>query len=86
MSLKAPPLTQGEKDFLAQICRFAEATAINGVRMDFLVSPDGAPVLCIVAIGEQAMALQKIVLDAAIPQSPLVEVVSSFEDAGIKGH
>lgn len=81
MVTEAPPLTLGEKDLLARICRFAEATAINGVRMEFLISPDGAPVLCIVAIGEQALALQKIVLDAAIPQSPLIEVVSSLDDA-----
>lgn len=78
MVTEATPLTQGEKDLLSQICRFAEATAINGVRMDFLLSPSGAPVLCVVAIGEQALIMQKILLDSQVPETPLIEVVPSF--------
>lgn len=82
MATEAPQLTQGEQDFLGQLCGFAKARAQNGVYMTFNIErATGMPVLAVVAFGEQAMALQQIVLGAQVPQSPLIEVVSSLEDA-----
>jgi hypothetical protein len=63
--------TQAEKDFLAQVCRFAESKAVNGVLLEKLYSGTiGAPVLLLFAIGEQAMELERIVMNAAMPPDP----------------
>lgn len=73
------PLTPGDKDFLAQLCGFAEEKAQNGVYMGYFVSQsrNNQRYVVVVAIGDQADAVQKILLDAQAPQSG-IEVVSDL--------
>lgn len=69
--------SQAETDLLTQVCHFAANKAINGVYMAQLHSKSlGAPVLLIFALGEQALALQQVVMQAAVPdEASLIERV-----------
>lgn len=73
------PLTQGDKDFIKQLCNFAEAKATNGVYLGYFTSESfaGQRYCVCIAIGEQADALQQIILGAQMPQESAIEVVSA---------
>lgn len=62
------PLTPAEQDLLGAVARFAEQRAVNGVYFNMMVSKSlGTPVLLMVGLGDQALALQRIVMHAAVP-------------------
>ena len=86
MSTEAPKLTSAESDFLAQLCGFAERRAQNGVYVSTMIAPHGAPVIALIAFGSQALAVQNLIMSAQVPESPLIEVVSSLDDASIKDY
>ncbi len=69
-------LTPAEQDLIGQVARFAEKRAINGVYMNQGISKSlgGTPILFLVALGEQALAVQQIILNAAVPnETSLIE-------------
>lgn len=70
------PLTQSEQDLIGQVCNFAAQRAENGVYLNMLHSRSlGQPVMFIVALGDQALALQALVMKGAQPpESPLVSI------------
>lgn len=71
---KPVELSSTDKDFLGQVARFAERNASQGVMLHMVHSATlNAPVLVLVAIGDQAAAVQKIMLDKAVPESSLIE-------------
>ena len=71
------PLTQSEQDLLGQVARFAETRAQNGVYINKMVSKSlGVPVFLLVAIGEQALAVDQIVMGAAERDS-VIETASA---------
>lgn len=60
-----PEDTVADKEFMGQICAFAARKAQNGVYMAQMRSKSlSAPVLLIVALGEQALALEQIIMSA----------------------
>ncbi len=75
-------LTAGDRDFLNQLCGFAESKAQNGVYLGYFVSQsrNNQRYVVAVAIGDQADALQKIILDAQQPRDKAIEVVSEIPD------
>lgn len=79
-----PEDTPTDKDFLSQIAHFAARKAQNGVYIAQMYSASlGAPAFVVVAIGEQALALQQIVMSAAVPdESALIERVSKLHGNG----
>jgi hypothetical protein len=61
------PLTQSEQDLLGQMARFTERRAVNGVYLNQGYSKSlGVPVLFLCALGEQALALQQIIMGNAV--------------------
>jgi hypothetical protein len=67
-------LSSSEQELLGQVAGFAARRAENGVYLNLMHSRSlAAPVLLLVAIGDQALALQKIVMGSAIPESQLIE-------------
>lgn len=73
------PLTSGEQDFLKELCGFAERKATNGVYLGYFVSQSrNNQRYCVcIAIGNQADAVQQIILGAQVPNEGLIEVVSA---------
>ena len=72
--------TQAEQEFLGQVVGFASRHAQNKVFMTTIYSRSlGAPVLMIIALGEQAEALQHLVLEnrTPVPEGE-IEVVSDL--------
>lgn len=71
------PLTSGEQDFLKELCGFAERKATNGVYLGYFVSKSrNNQRYCVcIAIGDQADAVQQIILGAQIPNDGLIEVM-----------
>lgn len=66
------PLTHSEQDLLGAMARFVERRAENGVYLNQGVSKSlGKPVLFLCAVGEQALALQRII-DANTVQESLI--------------
>lgn len=62
-----PQLSASDQQLMGDFCVLAARLAVNGVYMAQMYSRRlGAPVLAIVAIGEQAEALQSIVMQAAV--------------------
>jgi len=60
-------LTQSEQDLLGQMARFTERRAVNGVYMNLGYSKSlNTRVLFICALGEQAEALNEIIMSAAV--------------------
>lgn len=73
------PLDVADQALMGQIARFAERRAENGVYMAQMVSKStGGPVLLIVALGDQALALDQIIMRAQAPPSAQIEVVSDL--------
>lgn len=59
------PLTPSEQDLMRDIAQFASRKTETGVYINQMYSASlGTPVLLIVALGEQAMALRDIVMGA----------------------
>ena len=81
MPTQAPKPTADEQEFLGQIARYAERKAKNGVLLEMMYSKSvGAPVLLVVALGDQALALQQIIMKAAVPdESALIERVQTID-------
>lgn len=81
------PLTKTEQEFLGQLCGFCERRAQNGVYMNFMrsVSRGDLPFLVVFAMGEQAEAIQKIILDAQMPRESAIQVVSSLDSIEANG-
>lgn len=77
---QAPEHSQSDKDFLTQLVGFAERKAVNGVLLESLYSASRAcPVLVIVALGEQALALQQVVMANVVPDTDaLIERVNTI--------
>lgn len=73
------PLTSGEQDFLKQLCGFAERKATNGVYLGYFVSQSrNNQRYCVcIAIGDQADAVQQIILGAQMPRESAIEVVGA---------
>lgn len=73
------PLTSGEQDFLRELCGFAEQKATNGVYLGYFVSRSrNNQRYCVcIAIGDQADAVQKLLLDAQQPRESAIEVISA---------
>lgn len=71
------PLTSSEKDFLKELCGFAERKAVNGVYLGYFVSQSrNNQRYCVcIAIGDQADAVQQIILGAQVPRESAIEVV-----------
>lgn len=75
-------LTASEQDLIGQIARFAERRAQNGCYLNMGYSKSlNMPILLFVALGEQALAAQAVLLKAQEPQTQ-IEVVSSLDDVG----
>lgn len=74
-------LSASDQDLLGQMCGFAEREAENGVYMNYMVSRsrNNQRFIVIVAMGDQADAVQKIVLDAQVPREGAIEVVSEAQ-------
>jgi len=79
MPKTSPKPTPAERELLGQIARYAERKAVNGVLLELMYSASvGAPVLLVVALGEQALALQQIILKAAVPdEQSLIQRVNN---------
>ena len=79
--MSAPnPYTQAEREFLGQVAGFASRHAQNKLFKTTIYSRSlSAPVLMIIALGEQAEALQHLVLEnrAPVPEGG-VEVVKDL--------
>lgn len=70
--MSGAPLTQSEQDLLGAMARFVERRAESGVYLNQGISKSlGKPVLFLCAIGEQALALQRII-DANTVQESLI--------------
>ena len=85
--MEPEPLTAGDKDFLKELYGFAQRRAVNGVWLNFMrsLSHQDQRFVVIVAFGEQADAIQKLILDAQMPNDNLIEVVpdlSRIEESG----
>jgi hypothetical protein len=80
------PYTKAEQEFLGQVAGFASRHAQNKLFMTTIYSQSlGTPVLMIIALGEQAEALQHLVLENRAPVSkPEIEIVKNLDnvDAG----
>lgn len=74
------PLTASDEDLMGQVCGFAERRAENGVWMNYMISRsrNNQRFIVIVAMGDQADAVQKILLDAQAPRENAIEVVSDL--------
>lgn len=74
-------LSDSDKDLMNQVCGFAERRATNGVWLNFMRSESrgNLPFIVVVAMGEQAEALQQIILGAQAPQDSPIQVVSSLD-------
>jgi len=74
-------LDAGDKDLMMRLCNFAARKAVNGVYMgQFYSASLGTPVLLIVGLGDQAMALQQVVMSAAVPdEAALLERPAASE-------
>ncbi len=73
--------SKAEQEFLGQVVGFASRHAQNSMFMTTIYSQSlGAPVLMIIALGEQANALQHLVLEnrAPLPESGL-EIVKDTD-------
>ena len=78
-------LTQAEQDLLGAMARFAAARAVNGVYLNQGHSKSlGCPVLFLCALGDQALALQKIIFAAAERESLIVPGTAANKFAGAK--
>ncbi len=80
------PYTQAEQEFLGQVAGFAARHARNSMFMTTIYSQSlGAPVLMIIALGEQASALQHLVLEnrAPVPDKG-IEIVSDLSKVDAK--
>lgn len=66
---------------MGQVCGFAERRAVNGVWMNYMVSRsrNNQRFIVIVAMGDQADAVQKLILDAQVPNDSAIEVVPESE-------
>lgn len=74
------PLTQSEQDLIGQVARFTEQRGQNGVYMVNGMSKSlGLPICFICAIGEQALALNDIIMAAQARQSP-IDIVTNIND------
>ena len=74
------PLTPTDAELLGQLCGFAERYGENGVYLNFIrsVTRNNQRYLILVAIGDQADAVQKLILDAQMPQGG-IEIVGADE-------
>ncbi len=77
----AAPLSTTDQELLGQLCGLAERRAQNGVYLNYIVSRsrNNQRYLVLLAIGDQADAVQKIMLDAQAPQDGAIEVVSNLD-------
>lgn len=75
--MKQVTLTPTDRELLGQLCGFAERYGENGVYMNFIrsVTRNDQRYVVLVAIGEQADVVQKILLDAQVPRESAIEVV-----------
>lgn len=87
MSGEAVPLTQAEQDLIGQVARFAERRAVNGVYMCNGVSKSlgMVPICFVVALGEQAQALNDTIMKAQVQDPNVIDVVSNFDAKDITG-
>lgn len=68
-----------DKRIQGLICEYALRKAQHGVYKTQLYSISaGAPVLLVVAIGENALALDRAIMAAAVPEPGAIEVVKGF--------
>ena len=80
-----PLPTQSEREFLDQVCSFASRKAQNGCYLVTMHPKSlNAPVLFFFAIGDQALAVQKLLLDNQAKQDSLIEVVPSLDNMDLK--
>ena len=78
------PLTPSDQELLGQVCGFAVRRAENGVYFNLMHSKSlGQPVALIVAVGDQALAVQQLIMKARVDESP-IEVVSDLSKAGLQ--
>ncbi len=84
--MKDVPLTPTDKELLGQLCGFAERYGENGVYMNFIrsVTRNDQRYVVLVAIGDQADVVQKILLDAQQPESG-IEIVSDLNKIDFSG-
>jgi hypothetical protein len=77
---EAQPLDATDKELLGQIIGFAIRRAHNGVYLNMLRSESrgNLPVLFLVAVGEQALAVQQILLANEAPRESPIEIVSDL--------
>lgn len=79
--MNTPLPSASEQDFLMQVANFAARKAANGCYLATITPKSlNVPVLLFFAIGDQALAVQKLLLDNQAPKSELIEVVSSLDD------
>ena len=77
--MKQLTLTPTDQDLLGQLCGFAERYGENGVYLNFIRSVTrNQRYLVLVAVGDQADAVQKILLDAQAPNESVIEVISDL--------
>lgn len=86
MSDQAIPLTQAEQDLIGQVARFAERRAINGVYMCNGYSKSlGVPVCFVVALGDQALALNDTIMKAQVRDPDTIQLASNFDAKDLIG-
>lgn len=82
-------ITDSEKDLLKKIAHLAAAKAVNGVYMAQAYSESlGAPVLILVALGEQALAVHQILMSSQVPDDKIILATPGGADflGGGNGH
>ena len=66
-------LDDGENELMRNLANFAARKAVNGVYMGTFHSKSvGAKVLVVVALGEQADALNRVIMSAAVPDEQTI--------------